>query len=581
MTKEFDFRLRIISLVVVAFALVLVTKLYFVQIVSGDVYKERAEHQYVAGANYFNRGSIFFTTKDGVTVPAATVRSGFSLTINPTVLQREGNIEEVFERLNSTVPINREEFLAKANKAGDPYEEIAERLSSEATAEIQNLKIPGVSLYRERWRQYPGNTMAAHTVGFIGFKEDELAGRYGLERYYESVLSRTGDGAFVNFFAEIFSNIKKTVSSDETLSGDVITTIEPSVQAFLEGELAKVEERYGSEFSGGIVIDPKTGAIFAIALHPTFDPNTPGKERDFAVFRNKLIEDRYEMGSIIKAITMAAAIDAGAVTARTTYSDPGCMTLNSRTFCNYDLKSRGTSVTMQEVLSESLNTGVAFAVRQMGNQTFVDYMHRFGLGELTGIDLPNEGKSLISNLNTKRNLELAQASFGQGIALTPIITVRALSVLANGGKLITPHLVKEVKYNIGSSKTVTYDPGAQVISPETSEEISRMLTQSVDYTLRLGTVRLNNYSVAAKTGTAQIASPNGGYYDDRYLHSFFGYFPSYDPQFLIFLYTYHPKEVHFASETLTDSFMNTTKFLINYYNIPPDREAPPPLSNVR
>ena len=242
--------------------------------------------------------------------------------------------------------------------------------------------------------------MAAHAIGLIGYNGNELAGRYGLERYYEPVLARDGDDVFVNFFAEIFSNIRSAVKEDEALEGDIITTIEPSVEAFVESELEKVTQKYSSNFTGGIVIDPKTGEIIAMALTPTFDPNTPQNESDSLVFRNKFVEDRYEMGSIIKALTMAAGLDSGAVTARTTYNDPGCITLNTKTFCNYDVKSHGTNLPMQEVLNQSLNTGVAYVVSKMGNKKFSDYMLNFGLDEKTGIDLPNEGNSLVSNLKT-------------------------------------------------------------------------------------------------------------------------------------------------------------------------------------
>jgi cell division protein FtsI/penicillin-binding protein 2 len=576
---SFQNRLRVLSLLMILFALLLVSKLYFVQIISGEEFEAKAEHQYVAGVNFFDRGSIFFSTKDGTLVPAANIKYGFALHINPQTL-REQNLEEVYNKINEIVPLEREAYFIKAGKVYDPYEELAKRLDQAGADKISALQIPGVGVTRERWRAYPGEKMASHAVGLIGYSGDELAGRYGLERSYESVLGREGDDVFVNFFAEIFSNVKSAVRDGEGLEGDVITAIEPSVEAFLESEISKVNARYASDFTGGIVIDPKTGEIAAMALTPSFDPNFPQNEIDSSVFSNPLVENRYEMGSIVKALTFAIGLETGAITAKTTYSDPGCMTLNTKTFCNYDGKSHGTSVSMQSVLNQSLNTGAAYVASKVGNRKFSDHMLKFGLEKKTGIDLPNEGNTLVSNLKTNRDLELAQASFGQGIALTPVNTVRALSALANGGTLITPHLAKEIKYDIGPKKTLDY-PGPEeqerVISPETSAEISRMLTEVVDRSLRFGQMRLENYSIAAKTGTAQIANPSGGgYYTDRFLHSFFGYFPSYDPEFLVFLFTYHPKEVQFASETLTDAFFNTAKFLINYYQIPPDRQAVPP-----
>lgn len=573
--KDAGTRLRIMSLGIILFALVLIGKLYLVQIVNGSVFQEKAEHQYTSSANFFDRGTIYFSPKEGSLLPAATLKSGLILAINPQIISKEPNIDNIYERINEIVPINKDDFTKKVYKTEDPYEELARKLPNDIESKINNLDIPGVNTYKHKWRLYSSDEMAAHTLGFIGYSGDELSGRYGLERYYEKVLGRSSDDAFVNFFAEIFSNIKKTVSDEESLAGDIVTTIEPTIESFLEEEIKKVNTTYGSEFTGGIVIDPKTGAIYAIAMDPTFNPNRLNDTKDVAVFSNKFVEDRYEMGSIIKPLTLAAGIDSGAITRKSTFNDPGCMTLNKKTFCNYDLKSHGSGLPMQVILNKSLNTGVATVVSRMGNGVFRDYLLKFGLGEITGIDLPNEGSSLISNLDTKRDLEMTQASFGQGIALTPLITVRALSALANGGTLIQPHLVKEIRYKIGTTKTIEYPVGERVLKPETSEEISRMLTEVVDTSLRGGEVRLPNYSIAAKTGTAQIAKP-GGYYEDRYLHSFFGYFPSYDPKFLIFLYTYYPKDVKYASETLTDTFINMAKFLINYYDIPPDREAPPP-----
>ncbi len=572
--------LRLMSLLVLLFALLLTARLYVVQIVSGENLKTKAQHQYVSGLNYFDRGGIYFTTKDGTLVPAASTKTGFTLYLNPNILNQRDDLEDLYGTVSAITPVDREDFLAKARKANDSYEELTKRLPIEVAEQIRALKIQGLSVARERWRVYPGGTVAAHAVGLIGYNGNELAGRYGLERFYEPVLKRSRDEAFINFFAEIFSNIKRVVSENESPEGDIVTTIEPSVEALLESELSKVTKKYASDFSGGIVINPRTGEIYALALTPTFDPNTPQSERDSAVFRNKLVEDRYEMGSIVKALTLAVGIDAGAVSAKSTYNDPGCLTINTRTFCNYDGKSHGNNLSMQTVLNKSLNTGAAFVVSRMGSSNFNRAMLAFGFETPTGIDLPSEGKSLVSNLKSSRDLEPAQASFGQGIALTPIATVRALSALANGGTLATPHLVKEIRYKLGPTKTINYPKETarpRVLSPETSAEISRMLTEVVDRSLRDGGVRLDSYSIAAKTGTAQVAKPGGGgYYDDRYLHSFFGYFPSYEPDFLVFLYTYYPKGVQYASETLTDTFINVTKFLINYYNIAPDREAPPP-----
>jgi len=247
------------------------------------------------------------------------------------------------------------------------------------------------------------------------------------------------------------------------------------------------------------------------------------------------------------------------------------LVLNSKRIANYDGKGRGT-VPMQEILNQSLNTGAAYVALKMGNEKFSEYMKNFGVGTETGIDLPNETTGLISNLDSKREIEIATASYGQGVAFTPIETVRALSVLANGGTLITPHIVKEIEYQNGLVKKMSFSNDKRVIKKETSEQITKMLTTVVDKALRNGTAKIPGYSVAAKTGTAQMTNEGqAGYVEGKYLHSFFGYFPASDPKFLVFLFHTYPKNVRYASETLTDPFLEITKYLINYYQIQPDR----------
>jgi cell division protein FtsI/penicillin-binding protein 2 len=348
------------------------------------------------------------------------------------------------------------------------------------------------------------------------------------------------------------------------------------VQAYLESELESVMKEWHSDQTGGIIIDPKTGNILAMAVNPNFDLNHFNKVENPRLYGNPMVEGVYEMGSIMKPLTMAAGIDAGVVNSASTYNDSGTITLNKKTISNYDGRGRGPGTTMQEVLNQSLNTGVAYVVSKLGNERFSDYMlKKYKIGEETGIDLPGEVQGLVGNLNSKRDVEYATASFGQGIAISPINMVQALSVLANGGYVINPHVVSEIRYSGGEVRKITPNPPEQVIKKETSEEITRMLVYVVDHALLGGSVKVPEYSIAAKTGTAQIARPRelgGGYYEDRYMHTFFGYFPAYDPKFLVFFYTYYPKNAEFASHTLTYPFIRTAKFLLNYYNVPPDRD---------
>ncbi len=553
------------------FAAILVGKLFIEQILSGEQYRREAERQYAApSAHLFDRGGIYFTEKDGTTISAATLRSGAAVAINPTALD---DPQKAYEKLSEVLAaLQPEEFFRKAAKEDDPYELIAGRVSQRDAKEIRTLNIPGVLVVRDRWRFYPAKDAAAHTLGFVGYKGNELGGRYGLERYYNDVLAREDPKLYVNFFAEVFTNISSTLlKASNEREGDLITSIEPTVQAFLEGTLRSIKENWSAKAAGGIIIDPGTGAIYAMAALPAFDPNMFNTEEDIGVFANPLVERVYEMGSIIKPLTMAAGLDAGVVTPGTRYIDRGSVTISGSRIENYDGKGRG-EASMQDVLNQSLNTGAVFVMKQLGKERFRDYMLGYGFGEETGIDLPNESAGLVENLKSTRDIEYATASFGQGVAMTPIATARALAVLANGGLLVTPHVASAIDYEKGGTHAMSPLPPERVLSKEASLAITRMLVRVVDDALLGGGVALPRHSIAAKTGTAQIAREEGrGYYPDRYLHSFFGYFPAYDPGFLIFLYAVEPEGVRYASQTLTHPFIDTAKFLLNYYEIPPDR----------
>lgn len=565
-------RLRLFSLLIIVFALLIAVRLYFVQIMHGEEYAFKAERQYESSSQaLFDRGSIYFTRKDGTLLSAAGLMTGFRLAIDPKTLT---DAQGVYAALNEIAPVEYEKFMAAAAKTDDPYEVIAVRLPEAAGIAISELEIPGVIVERERWRAYLAGSDAAQSIGFVAFDNDnELEGRVGLERYYEDVLARGNTGLFGNFFAELFANVGDAVADGrQARSGDLITTIEPVVEEKLSQLLMEVQAQYGSRETGGIIMDPSTGEIIALQVVPTFDPGD-FSQADPSTFGNPLVENQYEFGSIMKPLAMAAALDAGVITPDTTYNDTGCVTMNTAKICNYDLKARGV-VPMQEVLSQSLNVGTAFIAGRLGHEKLRAYFMNLGFGAETGIDLPSEAAGNIENIKTSpRDIEYATASYGQGIAETPVQMIKALGALANEGMVVTPHLVKAIKLETGIAKTLAWNSPERVYSPEAVQDTTRMLVKVVDNKLADGKLSIPGMSVAAKTGTAQIPGPGGKYAQGLYFHSFFGYFPAYDPKFIILLYTREPGGVQYASETLAHPFMELTHFLINYYALPPDRAA--------
>ena len=570
MNSKQRFRTRIVGLGILAGAGVLAASLYSTAIIHGDRYASKASAQYSKpDTALFARGSIFFLGKDATQTAAATVQSGYLLYMNPKLVT---DANSAYVALSHVLPINKKEFMAKASKPNDPYEELIHHLDETTAGAVRDLGIRGIGVTTETWRAYPGGSLAAHELGIIGMDSasSTVSGKYGLERSYNSVLSRIGAGSAVNVFAEFFAGLSSALSGNDQ-SGDLVTTIEPTVEAYLEKVLTKTQEDWHPDEIGGVIMDPNTGEIYAMASHPTFDPNDLKSVSSAAVLSNPLVEHVYEMGSIFKPLTMAAALDSGAVRASSTYDDVGCLTLDKKRICNYDQKARGV-IPMQQILSQSLNVGAATIAMKTGADEFPRYFYSFGLNQKSGIDLPNEAKPLSDNIKSGKDIDIATASYGQGIAVTPVGMARLLSVLANGGFLITPHLVKEIDRVDGTVEKIPAQKSGPVLRPETVDEVKHMLVTVVDTALANGTLKREHYTVAAKTGTAEIADhAHGGYYSDRWLHSFFGFFPAYDPRFVVFLYQIYPKNAKYASETLTRPFDDLTGFLINYYNIPPDR----------
>ncbi|MBI5456666.1 penicillin-binding protein 2 [Candidatus Kaiserbacteria bacterium] len=572
MRSKFVLRVRLISGLFILFAFILATRLYFVQIVHGDGYRAEAVGQYVEdGENSEHRGEIFFTRKDGTSVAAAVMQVGWKIAIRPGDL---ANPDATYAALSSVVDIDRDRFFSSVEKKDDPYEELRGRVDDDAARTIREKEMPGVLTVRDEWRMYPGNDLAAHAIGFVGYNGERREGVYGIEKYYQDTLKREGSSLYVNPFAEIFTNVAAVISSDPgNYQGNVITSIEPDVEIELERVLGNIMKEYSPRSVGGIIMDPSTGEILGIGVLPDFNPNTYNTEENARVFTNPIVESRYEMGSIMKPLTVAAGIDTGAIAPGTTYEDKGFIYKSGYRIANYDGKGRG-RVAMQEILSQSLNTGVSFIVDRMGHDTFADYFEKYGLGEETGIDLPGEIAGDISAITGPgaADVDFASASFGQGIATTPIEMIRALASLANGGVLPEPHVATHIQYPSGIMRETPQAPETRVLKKESAETVTNMLVKVFDDALLNGELKQEHYSIAAKTGTAQIGGPGcDGYCEGRFLHSFFGYFPAHDPRFIILLYQVEPQGVQYASQSLARPFMELAKFLINYYEIPPDR----------
>jgi cell division protein FtsI/penicillin-binding protein 2 len=572
MRRAFRFKLRILAGFLLFFAAFLVLRLYFVQVIHGSDYALQANRQYISsGQELYDRGNIYFTRKDGTLISAATLETGFLIAIDPEELKDPSS---AYTQINALYSIDSGTFYTAAAKTTDPYEVLAQHVPEATGQTLAKLQIPGVLVELQRWRIYPGGTEAAHILGFVAYNNDNvLAGQAGLEEEYDETLERSSEGLFGNFFAELFANLDNVVvDARAAREGDVITSIEPMVEERLDQDLAAVTKKYSSTESGGIIMDPKTGEIIAMDSYPTFDPNNFQNDNP-EYFGDPLVQSEYEFGSIQKSLTMASGLDSNAITVNETYDDTGCIHPNGETVCNFDLVARGV-IPMIQILDQSLNVGASFIAGQMGHAVQRRYDTELGLGEKTDIDLPGEVTGNIRNLNTPEDVNYDTASFGQGIAVTPVEMIRAVGALANSGSIVTPHVATGIQLETGIIKPINYPGPVQVFKPLTTQEVTKMLVTVFPPDAKIAmeadpSVVMPTVTVAAKTGTAQVVNPQGGYYRTVFFHSFYGYFPAYNPKFIILLYTNRPQGVEYASGTLTSTFIDLTNFLTNYYDIPP------------
>ncbi len=440
----------------------------------------------------------------------------------------------------------------------------------------------GVEAIRDQWgtgaigisparkRTYPEQEMACHLLGFVTYDHEvDYDAFYGVEEFYNGELrglrgSWGGTGDSPNLSIGIGS--KNVILPQD--GRQIVLTVDRTIQGLVEEELRRGLSEFGAERGTVIVMDPRTGAILAMASYPCYDPNPDlGRQIDKELFINPAVSENYEPGSVFKVVTMAAALDAGIVGRYTTYYDEGRIYVGGHLIVNWDRDAYGV-VSMTELLKYSLNVGAATLTTNLGAERFYDYVKRFGFGQTTGIDLPYESPGImrVPGDGSWREGDLGTNAFGQGIAVTPIQMITAVAAVANDGVLPRPHVVERIEQDGQIITEFHPEGGQQVISPWVARELTEML---VDTLAGKENLSIPGYAIAGKTGTAQIPV-TGGYHPVDTIGAFVAYAPADDPQFIILVKMDRPRESPWGTVVAVPVFRRIADRLFVYLGIPPD-----------
>jgi cell division protein FtsI/penicillin-binding protein 2 len=487
-------------------------------------------------------------------------RNGYLLSGDETHFElaydRNGaNYDRFIQELAPSLGITPTEILALKDQPAILHAQLVKDLSYEQGSLVRDKDVWGFTAYPYWKRAYPEGSLAAHVLGFVN---DDRIGLYGVEGWYNDVLTptRQADGTFAP-------------------GADLVLTIDRNAQAVTEEVLAQALRDTGAEAGQIIVANPRNGEILAMASAPGYDPahyaDLAAAQKEQA-FVNPNVSDMYEPGSIFKVLTMAAALDSGTVTRDTVYNDTASIEVGGQVIWNWDRGSHGPT-DMTGLLAKSLNVGASTIAIRMGQQTFYKYMRAFGLGRPTGIDLQHEAAGLVltrdKNPDQWSEAILASNSFGQAIATTPIQMIASIGAVANDGILVQPHIVKKIIRGdrVDEAKVVAL---GHPISSATAATLSDMLAEAVRR--EVPDALIDGYTIAGKTGTAQIPIP-GGYDDPWTIGSFIAYAPAHDPQVIILIKLDRPTSSMWGSETAVPVFHQLATRLFPLLGVQPDNQV--------
>ena len=542
-------------------------RLFYWQIIEGDMLRTEANKQYNLELTIpAQRGTI--ADADGS--PLAMNQPGSLVYAQPKDIENA----DVFAKVVAPI-LHQDEASISAilNIPGRVWVPLAHKVDAATKAALSKLNLKGLGFEDEAKRYYPESSMAAQILGFVGSdKNGGDQGYFGLEGYYDREL-RGRDGSI---------QLEKDVQGSAILVGDtkrieaedgrsLVLWTDRTVQQIAETRLNEGIQAYGAKAGTVTIMDPKTGGILAMANYPSYDP-VAYAEYDKSLYKNPIVSSFYEPGSTFKVLVMSGALQEKAVAADTQINEDGPVQVGEYAIRTWNNQYHGI-ISMAQILEYSSNVGMVAVEKKMKSANLLKYIHAFGFGEPTGIDLEEESSPELRDDRDWKEIDLATASFGQGIAVTPIQMVRAVAAIANGGVLMEPHVVREIvddnglpRPGGGKKVEIPSKQVRQVITNATASMITEMMISAVD----LGEAKWAKpagYRIAGKTGTAQI--PVAGHYDPtKTIASFVGFAPADNPRFVMLVTLTEPSSSPWGSETAAPLFFKIAKDLFTYYSIP-------------
>lgn len=515
------------------------------------------------------------------TVPIVLNENRYTIYADPALIKSD-QADKVANSLQQYLGGSAAEYKAKITQKDTRYVILAKKINKETKEKLFKLKYPGIAAEEQQYRTYPNGQLASQLLGFVN---NEGKGVYGIEQELNKTLAGTpGQLKAVTDINGIPLAANHGNILEEAVPGNDITlTVDVGMQKQLETILKKGIDRAKAPAASAVILDPNSGAVKAMANYPTYDPSKYGEVEDANLFNNAAVSHPIEIGSIMKTLTTAAALDSGAVTVNSTYYDPSKYVIDDFTVKNIEEDGGPGTKSIADILNLSLNTGATWELMQMGGgqlnmqgrQKWYDYMTgHYMFGKATGIEQGYEAAGYVprpENNGAGINLTYANTSFGQAMTATTVQAAGAMSAAINGGTYYKPHLVAESTDAAG--KTTKHDPVVvkdDVVSDKTSQELIPLLEYVVQKHRFSRSFDQKAYAVGGKTGTAQIANPEGGYLANDYNGTYLGFVGGDKPQYVIAIFVYRPKIAGYAgSQAAQPIFGDVAHMLLDNYGVIP------------